>query len=183
MPAEPGPTQPAAPPARRSRAAGVPGWAEPLGDWLILGGAAALFGSLFLPWSHQFSQLLLMQFRGAPILQGVPHDPTAWQVYSVADVLLALVALALVLAAVVGNHAARQVVTVVSVIALIFVIHAVSAPPTTGTLLFNPALAVPQYAPTNPGSAPGETVALLGLLAALAGLALTFWVDRAAARA
>ncbi len=50
----------------------------------------ALFGSLFLTWSHQFSAGVPGANGGhRPQLNGVPHDPTAWQVYSVADVLLA----------------------------------------------------------------------------------------------
>ena len=167
---------------RRTRTR-APAWAEPLGDWLILGGSIALFGSLFLAWSHQFSPFMLAQLGSSDALRGVPHDPTAWQVYSAADVMLALLAGSLVLVATIGNRAARQCATVAAVIALIFVVHALSAPPTNGALIFNPANAVPQYIPNSPGAGPGETLAILALLAVLGGLTLTFVYDKAVAAA
>ena len=65
---------------------------EAVADWLMLLAALVLVLSLFLTWSHQFP----VQLRGVIALRGVPRDPTGWQVYSVADVCLALVAYGLV---------------------------------------------------------------------------------------
>src|ERR1700761_1977981 len=65
---------------------------ETLADWLMTVAGLILLLSLFLAWSHQFSPAFLARYRGSPILQGIPHDPDAWQVYSIVDVLLALVA-------------------------------------------------------------------------------------------
>ena len=70
-------------------------------------GAGALFVSLFLTWSHQFSPGFLAQYGSSDQLIGVPHDPTAWQVYSAADVVLTLLAAALVAVALAGSRAAR----------------------------------------------------------------------------
>ena len=63
---------------------------EVIADWLIVAGAVALFASLFLTWSHQFSPAFLAAWGTSDALRGVPHDPTAWQVYASADVLLTL---------------------------------------------------------------------------------------------
>jgi hypothetical protein len=62
---------------------------EVVADWTIVLGATILFVSLFVTWSHQFSPGLLAQFGSSELLNGVAHDPTAWQVYSAADVALA----------------------------------------------------------------------------------------------
>ncbi len=80
---------------------------ELIADWLIILGAVGLFGSLFLTWSHQFSATFLAQWGSSDQLRGVPHDPTAWQVYSSADVLLALLSVALVGAALKGGRRVR----------------------------------------------------------------------------
>src|ERR1700748_272253 len=65
---------------------------ETVADWLMTVAALILLLSLFLPWSHQFSASFLAHHRGSAVLEGVPRDPDAWRVYSVADVLLALLA-------------------------------------------------------------------------------------------
>jgi hypothetical protein len=157
---------------------------EATADWLILVGALALFGSLFLAWSHQVtSSLLTVLGPVSSAVQGVPRDPTAWQVYSAADVVLALLALALVAAAAFGSRAVRQCALLAAAIALIFVIHALAAPPTNGTLVYNPSLNVPNYLPSSPGAGAGETVALLGLLSAIGGLVLSFASERRTAGA
>jgi hypothetical protein len=59
---------------------------ESLADWMIVFGALLLALSLFLTWSHQFTNAFVGEV-GADQLHGVPRDPTAWQVYSIADVL------------------------------------------------------------------------------------------------
>ncbi len=149
------------------RAAGV------IADWLIAIGAVGLFASLFLTWSHQFSPQL-RALPGAGVgLRGVPADPTAWQVYSIADVLLAVVALALVLAALVGGRRFRLTVLPFAALAAAFVAHAISRPPTNGVRLVNPGALPPQYLPVSPAAGVGETVALIALALALVGVAIS----------
>jgi len=144
-----------------------------LADWLVVLGAIGLFASLFLTWSHQFSPGLL-QVPGARVaLQGVLPDPTGWQVYSVTDVALAALALALGLAALVGGRRFRLVLVPFVAAALAFVLHALSSPPTNGVRLVNPGTLVPQYAPISAAAGVGETVALLGLIVALVGVGLS----------
>jgi len=150
---------------------------EAAADWLILAGGLVLFASLFLTWSHQFSASFLGRFGHSTVLQGVPRNPTAWQVYSTSDVVLALLAGALAGVAVLGSHRARLLACSGAVLALIFVVHAMSAPPTNGALIYNPAAG--HYAANSPAAGPGETVAVIGLLLALTGLALSLLADRA----
>lgn len=150
---------------------------EAVADWLIVVGAGVLFASLFLTWSHQFSRLFLLTFGTSDLLRGVPQDPTAWQVYSAADVVLALLAIALVAVAVVGTRPVRVVATAAGAVALGFTLHALSAPPTSGANIFHAAYSVPQYASSGASAGTGETVAILGLLLALVGLALSFTAD------
>lgn len=150
---------------------------EVLADWLIVGGAVILFASLFLTWSHQFSPAFLLAFGSSDLLRGVPHDPTAWQVYSAADVVLALLAAALVAVALFGDRRVRMVATVASAIALGFTLHAVSAPPSNGADIFNPANDVPRYASPGATAGVGETIAIFALVLALAGLAVSFTAD------
>jgi hypothetical protein len=150
---------------------------EALADWLIVGGAVVLFASLFLTWSHQFSQPFLLQFGSSDLLRGVPRDPTAWQVYSAADVLLMLLALALVAVAMVGTRPVRIAAAVVGAVALGFTLHALSSPPTNGADIFHAAYSVPQYSSSGATAGAGETVAILGLLVALGGLAFSFTAD------
>jgi hypothetical protein len=135
---------------------------EAIADWLMLLGAAALLVSLFLAWSHQSPPDLVA-------LRGVPRDPTAWQVYSVADVLLALVTATLVFVAFLGTRIARLVAIVPVGIAMAFVVRASSVPPTNGVAL--------ALLTNHPRGGTGETVALVGLGVALAGLALSFTAD------
>ena len=136
----------------------------------MLGGAATLFASLFLTWSHQLPNSVLGVAGSSPALRGVPGDPTAWQVYSVADVLLALLAAALVLVALVGRSpAVRTVVLVAGAFAFAFVVHALGTPPTNGLLVLNPIAASPQYLHPAATAGDGETVALVGLALAIAG--------------
>ncbi len=148
-----------------------------MADWLIVAGAVGLFVSLFFTWSHQFSPAFLLEFGGSDLLRGVPRDPTAWQVYSAADVVLALLAAALVGAALVGSRRVRIVAAAASAVALGFTLHALSSPPTNGANIFKPAYSVPHYASPGATAGVGETIAIVALVLALAGLAASFSAD------
>ena len=150
---------------------------ESVADWLMILGAAGLFGSLFLTWSHQFSAAFLAQFAASGALHGVPRDPTAWQLYSVADGLLALLAVAVVAVALRGGRSGRLVVLLGLTIALAFTLHALSDPPTNGANLSDPSLSFPNYSPNSPSAGFGETVAITGLGLAIVGLGLSLTVD------
>jgi hypothetical protein len=150
---------------------------EVIADWLIVIGALGLFASLFLPWSHQFSAAFLARFGTSSLLQGVPRDPTAWQVYTAVDVLLALLAVGLIGVALAGSRTARIVAVLAAAIALVFTIHAAGQPPTDGATLFDPTLSPPAYLSSSPRSGSGETVAIVALGIAVAGLALSFTAD------
>jgi hypothetical protein len=150
---------------------------ESISDWLTVLGALGLFGSLFMTWSHQFSAPFLAQFGDSVLLNGVPRNPTAWQLYSIADVLLALLALGLLLAALAGSRTARMVAVAASGIALAFTVHATAVAPTNGANIFNPALSVPQYASPGATAGSGETVAIVALVLAIAGLLVSFTAD------
>ena len=99
---------------------------------------------------------------------GFPRDPTGWQVYSVADVMLAALAIGLVYVSFLGTRTARAVVLVPAALGLAFVVHALSVPPTNGVLVSTVAQA---------GSGAGEVVAIVGLVVAMAGLGLSFTAD------
>lgn len=117
------------------------------GAWLAALGAVALFVSLFLTWSHQPSRL-----------QGVPPGANPWQVYTYWDVLLALLAAGVVVAAF-GSRRARALTAAAVAVALAFVAHAVAVPPTNIGV-----------ADVRAAAGAGETLALIGLAAALLGL-------------
>jgi hypothetical protein len=145
---------------------------ERLADWLIVAGAAALLISLFLSWSHQFSPAFAAQWSQSVVLRNVPHDPTAWQVYTVADVLLALLAIGLVVLALRGGRRARVGGLIAVAVALAFVVHALGVPPTNGADILTAS------GPLNaPASGAGETVALVALAVAICGLALSFTAE------
>ena len=144
-----------------------------IADWLLLVGALLLLGSLFLAWSHQLSRLVLAAYGGSPLLRGVPPNPTAWQVYSTMDVVLALLAIVVVVIALVGGRSVRIVAFPACVIALLFTLHALSDPPTNHAMVFDPALAVPGYVHNAPSAGVGETLAMIALVAVLAGLGLS----------
>ena len=148
-----------------------------LAGWLTLVGAVGLLGSLFLTWSHQLGRGVLSVAGGSTVLRGVPRDPTAWQVYSVADVLLALLALALIAVALSGGRRARIGMLVAAAVALAFTLHALSVPPSNGVVLINPVAGVPAYLPRAPSAGIGETVALVSLAIAGVGLGLSFLQD------
>ena len=140
-------------------------------------GAVALFVSLFLTWSHQLPAALLNAFAGSAAIQGVPRDPTGWQVYSVADVLLALLAAVVAALALRGRSRPLRLTGLAAVgVGLAFVVHAHSVAPTNGTLLLDPANP-PAYLPHVATPGVGETVAIVALGLAAAGLMLSLGVD------
>jgi hypothetical protein len=155
---------------------------EPVADWLMLVGAVGLFISLFLTWSHQLPRSVLDTFAGGPAIQGVPRDPTAWQVYSVADVLLAVLAAGLALVALRGRSRWSRVTALVGVgVALAFTVHAASVAPTSGVLFIDPNNPS-AYIPHTATSGVGEKVAIIALGFAAAGLLLSLAVDLSSKR-
>jgi hypothetical protein len=153
---------------------------EVIADWLMVAGGVALFASLFLTWSHQFSRDFLGRldrFGAADLLRDVPRDPTAWQVYSVADVVLALLAIGLLAVALFGTRPIRIGALAVSALGLAFIVHAISVPPTDAPSLFSPSLNIQNYFPYGATAGAGETIALIALLMATAGLVLSFSAD------
>lgn len=148
----------------------------------MLFGAVLLFVSLFLTWSHQLPRSLLDAFANGPAIRGVPRDPTAWQVYSVADVLLALLSAALAVAALRGRSRWARISALVAVgVALAFTVHARSVAPTNGLLLVDPSNS-PAYLPHTATPGLGETVAIVALSLAAAGLLLSLGVDLSSSR-
>jgi hypothetical protein len=139
-------------------------------DWLQVIGGLALLASLFLAWSHQYPAAVLAAPGMRAALAGVPQDATAWEVYSAADVLIALVAVALVLSGVVGIGRARTALVVVVALALGFTIHAASVAPTSGVDVIVPGQS--HFVRELARSGPGETVAILALVGAMVGVAL-----------
>jgi hypothetical protein len=110
-------------------------------------------------------------FGTADRLRGVPPDPTAWQVYSMADVELAVLAGGLVAAGLYGSRRWRLVAFAGAFAGFAFVLGALVSPPQTALgRLFDPSNSVPRYLDASPGAGVGETVALLGLLLSIAGL-------------
>jgi hypothetical protein len=183
---------------------------EAIADWLMLLGAVALFVSLFLVWSHQFPTAFRAQWGDAVALRGTSHAPTAWQVYAAADVCLAAVAATILYVSFVGTRRARIVALVPVLVALAFVVHARTTPPTNGVNVTTPSLPSPSdtgllapsapaakskpatptrvpvpvsatpvapVAADHPTAGPGETVALIALAVAAAGLILSFTAD------
>jgi hypothetical protein len=146
-------------------------------DWLVLISGLLLFASLFLTWSR-LSPAYLAVADQLQTLQGVAREPTAWQVYSAMDVVLAVLAVALVAVALIGSKAARITALVAAFLALGFVIHAVTVPPTNGAAdAFQPSLDVPAYVAPAPSPGPGEAVAIIALVGALGGVALALASD------
>ena len=150
---------------------------ETISDWLMAIAGPLLLASLFFTWSHQLSAALRAQYGATAALRGVPVDPNAWQVYSAADVLLALVAAGLLLVALLGGRGLRVVLALALAVALAFVIHALSVPPTNGVVLFDPTLTPPGYTANAVGSGAGEVLALVALVLGAAGVALGFTAD------
>lgn len=153
-----------------------------MADWLVLVGALSLFVSLFLTWSHQLPKSVLDTFAGGPAIQGIPANPTAWQVYSVADVVLAVLAGALAAVALRGRSLWSKLTALGAVgLALAFTVHAASVAPTNGLLLIDPNNA-PTYLPHLATAGPGETVAIVSLGLAAVGLLLSLAPDLSSKR-
>jgi hypothetical protein len=150
---------------------------ETISDWLMAIAGPLLLGSLFLTWSHQLSSSLRARYGATAALAGVPADPNAWQVFSAADVLLALVAAGLFLVALAGGRARRVVLALGLAVALAFVIHALSVPPTNGAVVFDPTLTPPGYTANEVSSGAGEVLAVVALGLGAVGVALAFTTD------
>ena len=155
--------------ARRARS-------ERAADFVMVIAGVLLAASTFLVWSHQFSPATLARDGSSLALQGVPHDPDAWQVYSTVDVLLALLAIALVAVALAGDRTARWVLLAALVVAIVFCVHAVTVAPTNGALIGDPATG--GYVDTGATSGVGEVVALAALALGGAGIVTTLLIDR-----
>ena len=149
---------------------------ETVADWTMLAAAVLLMASLFLVWSHQLSGVVLDRYANTGAFDGIPRNPDAWQVYTSADVLLALLSAALMLAALRGGRIFRVVLTVAVAIMLAFVVHAAGTPPTNGVNVFDSATG--HYVDPGAHAGIGVTVALVALALAAAGLLLSFTTDR-----
>jgi hypothetical protein len=147
---------------------------ETLADWLMAIAGPILVGSLFLTWSHQFSGGFLARYGGSSALQGVPRTPDAWQVYSAADILLAVVGTGLFAVALWGGRTRRVLLALAVAVALAFTLHALGTPPTNGAVVFDAAAGA--YARDLPASGTGETLAVVALCLGAAGLTLSFTV-------
>jgi hypothetical protein len=150
---------------------------EVISDWLMLLASPILLLSLFLVWSHQFSAAFRARYAHLTVLSGVPRDPTAWEVYSVADVLLAVLAAGLLIVALRGSRPGRVAVLLGLGVALAFVIHALAVPPTSGADLFDPSLHPPGYTPNHPRPGGGEVTALIALIMGTVGVLVSFTAD------
>lgn len=144
----------------------------------MVAAASGLFASLFLTWSHQYPASLLEIPGMRAALAGVPRDADAWQVYSAADVLLATLSVALVIATVAGLGRGRWLVFAASLIALAFVMHALSVPPTDGVDVTIPGRVGVRFARSLARDGPGETMAAAALALAVAGSAASLGARR-----
>ncbi len=86
-------------------------------------------------------------------------------------------AIALVAVAMLGTRPVRIAAAAAGAVALGFTLHALSSPPTNRANIFRVVFSVPQYSSSGATAGVGETVAILGLLLALGGLALSFTAD------
>jgi hypothetical protein len=141
----------------------------------MVAAAALLLVSLFLVWSHQLSPAVIRRYGATGTFDGVPRAPDAWQLYTAADVLMALLAVALLVAALRGNRTLRIVLVAAVAIAIAFVVHAVAVPPTNGANVFD--ARADAYVATGASSGPGETLALVALAVAAAALLVSFTAD------
>jgi hypothetical protein len=142
----------------------------------MVAAAVLLLVSLFLVWSHQLSPAVVRRYGATGAFDGVSHAPDAWQLYTAADVLLALVAVALLVAALWGDRTLRMVLVVAVAIAIAFVAHAIAVPPTNGADVFDPGTGA--YVGTGASSGAGEPLALAALAVAAAALLLSLTADR-----
>ena len=89
----------------------------------------------------------------------------------------ALVAGGLLLVALFGGRGRRRALALGLVVALVFVIHALSVPPTNGVVVFDPTLTPPGDTANPVTSGGGEVLALVALALGGVGVALGFSVD------
>jgi hypothetical protein len=142
----------------------------------MVAAAVLLLVSLFLVWSHQLSPTIVRRYASTGTFDGVPRAPDAWQLYTAADVLLALVAAALLVAALWGARVLRLVLIGAVAVAMAFVAHAIVVPPTNGANVFDPQTGA--YVATGASSGAGEPLALAALALAAAALLLSLAGDR-----
>ena len=142
----------------------------------MVAAAVLLLVSLFLVWSHQLPPALVRRYGATGTLDGVPRAPDAWQLYTAADVLLALVAASLLVAALWGVRTLRVALVAGVALAIAFVAHAIVVPPTNGANVFDPRTGA--YVGTGASSGPGEALALAALAVAVGALALSLTADR-----
>lgn len=142
----------------------------------MVAAAVLLLVSLFLVWSRQLSPPVVHRYGATGTFDGVPRAPDAWQLYTAADVLLALVAVALLVAALWGDRTLRIVLVAAVAIAIAFVAHAVAVPPSNGADVFDPRTGA--YVATGASSGPGEALALAALAVAVGALLASLRADR-----
>ena len=148
-----------------------------IASWVTLFSAIVLWISLFLTWSRLSPAYVALADK-LQSLQGVSVDPTAWQVYSGADVVLALLAAALLGVALSGPRKARICILVACVLALAFTIYALGTPPTNGApTALRPSVGVASSVAPSPTPGAGETAAIIALVGAIGGLALSLASD------
>jgi hypothetical protein len=151
------------------------GTRETVADWTMVAAGVLLLISLFLVWSHQLSVAVAARYAERASFAGIPRNPDAWQVYTSADVILALLSVGLIGAALRGGRTIRMVLAGAVAVALAFVVHALSTPPTNGASVFDPATRT--YVATGAHAGIGVTVALVALAIAAAALLLSFTAD------
>ena len=146
-----------------------------VGRAVVASAGALLFFSLFLPWSgHGRGNFLVLfgaQRRLGGFFENLQQD--AWQVYSVADVALAAVAVCLILVAVVDTARAAIVGAVVTALALVFRVVELFAPPAVALPASVPpgmARFAARFGFTSGAIHAGEIVAAVSLVVALSGL-------------
>ena len=142
----------------------------------MVAAAVRLLVSLFLVWSHQLSPAVVHHYGATGTFDGVPRAPDAWQLYTAADVLLAMVAVALLAAALWGDRTLRIVLVAGIAVAIAFVAHAVAVPPSNGADVFDPRTGA--YVATAASSGPGEALALAALAVAAGALLASLRADR-----
>jgi hypothetical protein len=144
----------------------------------------ALLVSLFLPWSDERSPQLLAAFGRSPALQGIPAHASAWQVYSTADVALALLVVAITAAALAGSTRARLLTGAGAALGLAFAVHALGTPPTAGlTLAGRTSTGAVRYLADSATAGLGEIVAIAALALGCSGLLLSAFAPGAAPEA
>jgi hypothetical protein len=132
-------------------------------------GAGLLLVSLFLTWSHQLGRSERDHFSPAA-LAGVAADPTAFQVYASAGIVLALLAGAIAAAGLWGQRPLQALALAGASAGLAFVIRAAASAPTNGVLLAQGTGAHARYISDPATAGTGETLAMVGLICVVAGL-------------